>query len=244
MTATGPVCILGGMNLQRTLPWVLLIVSHGATACATGRDHVREHRGSQTLRLVNATGSSICSVHVASREEQLWGPSWVEEAVEPGGQVDLSVRPDDYMLRVGACSGQTTVVAYHVPVDEDLAVVVHDGYPSERAEAEMSELALPSWSKDEHARLVVPGSSEDDGVELRVKNECARDLRVVLGGDPSLRSGAPSTLPARASLRYFAPAGTDLWLVDPSYRVVARTELSTELRQVAVAPTCDAFIGT
>jgi hypothetical protein len=105
----------------------------------------------------------------------------------------------------------------------------------------MQELALPSWSMDDRARLVVPGSSTD-GVELRVKNRCARDLRVVLGGDPSTRSGAPSTLPARATMNYFAPAGTDLWLVDPSYHVVARTELSTTVRHVSVAPTCDAFV--
>jgi hypothetical protein len=214
-----------------------------ASACATSRDHVREHQGKQTLRLVNATASPICKVHVASGDEQLWGPSWIDQAVAPGAQVDLPVRPDDYILRVGACSGHTTVVAYHVPVDDDLAVVIHDGYPSARSDAstQMPELALPSWSMDDRARLVAPGSSRD-GVELRVKNQCARDLRVVLGGDPSTRSGTPSTLPARASLRYFAPAGTDLWLVDPSYRVVARTELSTEMRHVAVSPTCDAFV--
>jgi hypothetical protein len=214
-----------------------------ASACATSREHIREHQGKQTLRLVNATATPICKVHVASRDEHLWGPSWIDDAVAPGAQVDLLVRPDDYILRVGSCSGHTKLVAYHVPVDDDLAVVIHDGYPQPvQAGARMPELALPSWSMDEHARLVVPGASTE-GMEVRVKNRCARDLRVVLGGDPSTRSGAPSTLPARATMSYFAPAGTDLWLVDPSYQVLARTELSSEDRHVAVAPTCDAFVG-
>ncbi|MCX4247952.1 hypothetical protein [Paraliomyxa miuraensis] len=221
------------------LPLSIALVAVGA--CASTRDHVREHQGTQTLRLVNATAAPICKVHVASRDERLWGPSWIDGAVAPGEQVELAVRPDDYILRVGSCSGHTTVVAYHVPVDDDLAVVVHDGYPSAATDPGMSELALPSWIMDEHARLVVPGASTD-GVELRVNNQCARDLRVVLGGDPSTRSGAPSTLPARASLDYFAPVGTDLWLVDPSYRVIARTELSASTRRVAVAPTCDGFV--
>jgi hypothetical protein len=214
------------------------------SACASVREHVSEHQGKQTLRLVNATATPICEVHVASEREHLWGPSWISEPVAAGGHVDLPVRPDDYILRVGDCHGGTKVVASHVPIEGDLAVVVHDGYPRAVEASPMRQLALPAWTfVDGDARHLASATARS-GVELRVQNRCALDLRVVLGGDPKAQTGAPSTLPARATLEYYAPEGTDLWLVDPEYNVVARTELSDDQRRVSVAPTCDAFIAS
>jgi hypothetical protein len=63
----------------------------------------------------------------------------------------------------------------------------------------------------------------------------------VLGGDPQLRSGTPSTLPAHASLRYFAASGTPLWLVDERYQTLSSVELSADTHKLEVAATCDAF---
>jgi hypothetical protein len=113
---------------------------------------------------------------------------------------------------------------------DDLALVIHDGYPPTRDDDDIADrIELPSWT-------LAPNEGD---VELRVHNRCAKDLRVVLGGDPSVRSGTPSTLPAHAALRYFAPKGTPLWLVDEAYRPQASTSLRRDT--VDVAPTCDAF---
>jgi hypothetical protein len=123
--------------------------------------------------------------------------------------------------------------------------VIHDGYPPETARASGQELALPSWLLDRTARgayprLMQPGA-RDQGVEVEVHNRCAKDLRVVLGGDPRAHSGTPSTLPAHARLRYFAASGTPLWLVDEHYGPLSNTALSPDTRRVEVSPTCDAF---
>jgi hypothetical protein len=212
-----------------------------ASACASAPEHRRAHAGGQTLRVVNATATPVCDVHVASRDSKLWGPSWIDTPVPAGEHVDLAVRPDDYMLRVGDCTGGTKVVAYRVRLEGDLAIVIHDGYLREPALAPMPALALPSWHHDRSARQTLPGT-DDSGVELKVRNHCAMDLRVVLGGDPKAQSGVPSTMPANATLRYYAPEGTTLWLVDSAYEVVAQTELSSATKHVEIAPTCDAFV--
>ncbi len=219
-----------------------------ASGCAGRLDHARKHNGHETLRIVNATATPLCEVFVATRDEQLWGRSWTERPVAPGEQVELAIRPDEYMLRVGRCDGGTAVVAYRIALDGDLAVVIHDGYPPETVRVSGRALALPSWSVDrtargQYPRLVQPGKV-DHGVELEVRNRCARDLRVVLGGDPGAHSGTPSTLPAHATLRYFAASGTPLWLVDEHYKTLSSTALSPDARRVEVSPTCDAFSGS
>lgn len=190
---------------------------------------------------MNATATPVCDLHVARRNEKLWGPSWIDAPIPAGERVDLAVRPDDYMLRVGDCSGKTKVVAYRVPIEGDLAIVIHDGYLGESSPEPMPALALPSWHYDRHGRHTMPRVA-DGGVELKVRNHCALDVRVVLGGDPKAQSGAPSTMPANATLTYYAPEGTALWLVDSAYEVVAQTELSSATKHVAIAPTCDAFV--
>lgn len=218
-----------------------------ASGCAGGLDHTRRHSGHETLRIVNATAAPLCEVFVATHDEQLWGRSWTDRPVAPGEHVELALRPDEYMLRVGRCDGRTAVVAYRIALDGDLAVVIHDGYPPDTARVSGRELALPSWSvgrsaRGQYPRLVQPGTGTgDQGVEVEVRNRCARDLRVVLGGDPRTQSGTPSTLPAHARLRYFAASGTRLWLVDEHYETISSTELSPDARRVEVSPTCDAF---
>lgn len=213
-----------------------------ASGCAARMDHAKRYEGPETLRVVNATSAPICELFVGQRDEQLWGRSWISKSIAPGEHVDLAVRADDYMLRAG-CGTHTAVVAYRVAVDGDLALVIHDGFPPTRGDDTFAQhVELPSWTtmpaRGTYPRLAAPGASTE-GVELQVHNRCAKDLRVVLGGDPSVRSGTPSTLPAHAVLRYFAPQGTPLWLVDDRYRPIASTSLRRDT--VDVAPTCDAF---
>jgi hypothetical protein len=116
--------------------------------------------------------------------------------------------------------------------------VIHDGYPPPREHGAFADrIELPSWTK----RYTHAPKRAVSGVELAVHNRCARDLRVVLGGDPSQRSGTPSTLPAHAVLVYSGPVGTPLWLVDEAYRPIASTPLEGDARDVEITPTCDAF---
>lgn len=221
------------VNVRAPIAVLALVVVSG---CAARMDHARRYEGPETLRVVNATSAPICELYVGQRDEHLWGRNWIRKSIAPGEHVDLALRPDDYMLRAG-CGNQTALVAYRVAVDGDLALVIHDGYPpTTRDEAFADRVDLPTWTTWQHARLAGPNEGD---VELRVHNRCAKDLRVVLGGDPSVRSGTPSTLPAHAALRYFAPEGTQLWLVDEAYRPVASTSLRSDT--VDVAPTCDAF---
>ena len=215
-----------------------------ASGCAARMDHARRYEGPETLRVVNATSAPICELYVGQRDEHLWGRNWISKSIAPGEHVDLAVRSDDYMLRAG-CGTHTALVAYRVAVDGDLALVIHDGYPPTRGDDTFANrVELPSWTaRHPHrggSRLAAPDTG-DDGVALQVHNRCAKDLRVVLGGDPSVRSGTPSTLPAHAALVFFATPGTPLWLVDEAYRPIARTPLDGNARAIEIAATCDAF---
>jgi hypothetical protein len=223
------------MARSRT-PVAALVLAVLASGCAARMDHARRYSGPKTLRVVNATAKPICELYVAQRDEHLWGHNWIDGTIAPGGHVDVAVRPDDYMIRA-SCDRFTALVAYRVAVDGDLELVIHDGYPPARSDDGFADrIELPSWTK----RYTHMPKRAVSGVELEVHNRCARDLRVVLGGDPLLRSGTPSTLPAHAVLVYSAPAGTPLWLVDEAYRPIASTPLANA-GDVEITPTCDAF---
>jgi hypothetical protein len=78
-------------------------------------------------------------------------------------------------------------------------------------------------------------------VDVTVTSRCARDLRVVLGGDPQGRTGEPSTVPAGSFARYSAPESTPLWIVDAQYHPVSSATLDAEHPKLEITETCDGW---
>ena len=226
----------------RTLTCTSLAVAL-AVLCACRPDHRTRQRGPATLRLVNATEVPLCEVYLAPTKSNLWGGNWIEQEISAGEHMDLPLRPDSYMMRISNCRGGTALVVYHFDVEDDVDFVIHDGYDTPAPSRETVQLAFPTskhLDSHEQRHVVSPGVGERS-VDVTVTSRCARDLRIVVGGDPAGRTGVPSTVPAQSFARYSAPESTPLWIVDAAYRPLSGTTLRADQPKIEITPTCDAW---
>jgi hypothetical protein len=206
-------------------------------------DHRTRQEGPNTLRVVNATRTPLREVYLAPTKSTLWGKNWIAREIPSGAHVDLPLRPDAYVMRLGDCSGGTALVVYHFDVDDDADFVVHDDYGTPPPSRDVTQLAFPTSKHlhDAQLRHISPARPGEPSVAVTVTSRCARDLRIVVGGDPGGRTGVPSTVPARSFARYTAPVSTPLWIVDAEYRPVSSTTLRADRPKIEITPSCDAW---
>ncbi len=226
-----------------------------------------QYAGQSPVRVVNQTGSALCSVQVA-RVGDFNIDNWLsgEKPVAPGEVIELGLLPQSgYMVSVASCDAllQAGADGLDLSAPVELVIVeagkeVQGGPPAEGFERrtlqalrfEPRPVAAASFeaprqdpfpTPDQGAPARATPQPQSAFFSLTLKNNCRETVPMFIGDKPRFGSGTSTSIGSNTISSFSGNAPETFWITDKSGNGVSAFTVSPGSHRMQILSSCAGF---